>query len=162
MDHGLIRLGCYEPGHDSDAAAIADLFNRCRIRCEVLADLRYGRWEKLIWNVPFNGLGAALDLTADRLIASSHGIALVTDLMGEIVATARSIGVELSSELIRLKIEQTRTMGPYKTSMQIDRNCGRPMEIEAIIAKPLAIAHERCVATPLLELLCRELTLMNP
>jgi 2-dehydropantoate 2-reductase len=70
--------------------------------------------------------------------------------------------VELSSELIRLKIEQTRTMGPYKTSMQIDRNCGRPMEIEAIIAKPLAIAHERCVATPLLELLCRELTLMNP
>jgi 2-dehydropantoate 2-reductase len=36
-DHGLIRLGCYEPGQDSDAAAIADLFNRSQIRCELLA-----------------------------------------------------------------------------------------------------------------------------
>jgi 2-dehydropantoate 2-reductase len=124
--------------------------------------VRYGRWEKLIWNVPFNGLGAALDLTADRLIANSHGTELVTDLMEEIIAIAKSIGVHLPADLIRLKIEQTRTMGPYKTSMQIDRNCGRPMEIEAIIAKPLAIAQKRGVATPLLELLCRELTLMNP
>ena len=161
MDHGLIRLGCYEPGHESDAAAIADLFNRSKIRCEVLADLRYGRWEKLIWNVPFNGLGAALDLTADRLIANSHGTSLVTDLMGEIIATARSIGVELPAELIRLKIEQTRTMGAYKTSMQIDRQCGRPMEIEAIIAKPLAIAREQGVATPLLAVLYHALTVLG-
>jgi 2-dehydropantoate 2-reductase len=160
MDHGLIRLGHYEPGQNSTAAAIADLFNRSRIRCEVLDDLRYGRWEKLIWNVPFNGLGAALDLSADRLIANDHGTALVTQLMGEIVATARSIGVQLPSELIPLKIEQTRSMGAYKTSMQIDRQCGRPMEIEAIIAKPLAIARGENVTTPLLDVLYRMLTAM--
>jgi 2-dehydropantoate 2-reductase len=154
MDHGLIRMGQFAGGTET-AAAIADLFNRSRIRCDVLEDLRYGRWEKLVWNVPFNGLGAALDLTSDRLIAREEGTALVGELMKEIIETAGSIGVDLPSKLISLKIEQTRTMGAYKTSMQIDRQCGRAMEIEAIIAKPLAIARQNGVATPLLSVLYR-------
>jgi 2-dehydropantoate 2-reductase len=160
MDHGLIRLGQLAGGTET-ATAIAELFNRSRIRCDVLEDLRYGRWEKLVWNVPFNGLGAALDLSSDRLIASEDGAALVGELMKEILAVAGSIGVQLPSELISLKIEQTRTMGAYKTSMQIDRQCGRAMEIEAIIGKPLKIAKERGVATPFLEFLYRILTVVS-
>jgi 2-dehydropantoate 2-reductase len=157
MDHGLIRLGEFNGGRSPRALEIADLFNRSQIHCQVLEDLRYGRWEKLVWNVPFNGLGAALDLSTDRLIANDAGTALVSELMAEILATAKSIGVELPLELIALKIEQTRSMGPYKTSMQIDRQYRRAMEIEAIIAKPLAIARKQAVTTPLLEFLYRSL-----
>ncbi len=161
MDHGLIRMGEFNGGRSPRASEIADLFNRSKIHCEVLDDLRYGRWEKLVWNVPFNGLGAALDLSTDRLIAKDAGIALVGELMAEILATAKAIGVELPTKLIALKIEQTRSMGPYKTSMQIDRQCRRAMEIDAIIAKPLNVARQQGVATPLLEFLYRSLVIAD-
>jgi hypothetical protein len=36
----------------------------------VVDDLRYGRWEKLVWNIPFNGLSAALNQTTDVLVGS--------------------------------------------------------------------------------------------
>jgi 2-dehydropantoate 2-reductase len=159
-DHGLIRLGELGGGRSERAVSIAQLFNDSQIPCQVLDDLRYGRWEKLVWNVPFNGLGAAMDLTTDRLIANEAGLSLVTRLMQEVVTTANTIGVALPAEMIGIKIEQTRSMGAYSTSMQIDRRQRRPMEIEAIIGRPLRAARQAGVKTPWLEAVFQLLTLL--
>ncbi|HLL89706.1 MAG TPA: 2-dehydropantoate 2-reductase N-terminal domain-containing protein, partial [Tepidisphaeraceae bacterium] len=74
-DYGFIKLGEFAgtgptPGDSPRARAIADLFTAAKVPCSVLPDLKLGRWEKLVWNVPFNGLGAALDLATDQLLAT--------------------------------------------------------------------------------------------
>jgi 2-dehydropantoate 2-reductase len=154
MDHGLIRLGEFcGPGRSDRAVAIARLFNDSQIHTQVLDDLRYGRWEKLVWNVPFNGLGALMDMTTDRLLASEEGVSLLQQLMSEVIATAKSVGVELPAGIIDVKIEQTRTMGAYQTSMQIDRKLGRPLETEAILGQPLREAQQRSISTPVLRII---------
>lgn len=152
-DHGMIRLG--EPfGAKSDRSKkLAELFNSSQVPCEVLDDLTHGRWDKLIWNVPFNGLGAALDLTTDRIIASQHGLTLVRRLMREVIAAAGALGVGFDLSVIEEKIQHTQTMGSYKTSMQIDRQMHRPMEIEAIIGNPLLAARNSLISTPAMEML---------
>jgi len=162
-DHGLIRLGDFTGPTSSTprARAISDLFNASGIRCEVLDDLRYGRWEKLVWNVPFNGLGAALDLPTGRILATEDGRRLVAQLMGEVIATAQAIGVALPGSVIRNQIERTPTMGDYRTSMQIDRQENRPMEVEAILGRPLGVARSMGVSTPALEWLYRLVRLVN-
>ena len=153
-DFGFIRLGEFSRRDRRDRAEpISAMFNASRVKCEVLDDLRFGRWQKLVWNIPFNGLGAALDLSTDRIIASEEGLALVRQLMEEVRAAARADGVDLPAELVDTNVNYTRAMGAYRTSMQIDRQNGRALEVEAILGEPLRRARAGGVATPALEAL---------
>jgi 2-dehydropantoate 2-reductase len=148
IDHGTIRLGEFGGGPSARASKIAGMFNASRVPCEVLHDLRRGRWEKLVWNVPFNGLGAVLDLATDRLTGSDDALSLVRALMHEVVAAARGDGAKVADEIIERQIANTRTMGAYQSSMQVDRREGRPLEVEAILGEPLRRAAAAGVPTP--------------
>ncbi len=73
--------------------------------------------------------------------------------MGEVIAACRPLNVRFDLDVPEEKIRHTQTMGAYKTSMQVDRQMGRALEIEAIIGKPLGIARANGVVTPFLEML---------
>jgi 2-dehydropantoate 2-reductase len=109
-----------------------------------------GRWQKLIWNVPFNGLGAALDLATDELLASEAGAMMVARLMREIMAASAAAGVRFDDPdgIVRDQIAQTHQMARYRTSMQLDRHHRRPLEHEAIIGEPLRRGTAAGVAMP--------------
>jgi 2-dehydropantoate 2-reductase len=155
-DHGIIRLGDFSgTGRSPRAERIAAMFAASRIKCELLEDLRWGRWQKLTWNVPFNGLGAALDLTTDRLIGTDEGRRLVADLIREVIAAARADGAELPDDLVETQIRNTTTMAGYRSSMQVDRQERRPMEVEAILGEPLRRAVAKGVKVPILASLYR-------
>ena len=79
----------------------------------------------------------------------------MAELIREVIAAARADGVELPESLVETQINNTSTMGPYRSSMQVDRQEGRPMEVEAILGEPLRRAKARGVATPVLEALYR-------
>lgn len=145
---GWIRLGEFGGGPSARADGIAKLFNDAGIDCKVLDSLLRGRWEKLSWNVPFNGLGAALDWTTDRVIATEAGVAMVTSLIEEVKTAAAALGVKLPDDIARRQVDKTRPMGPYQSSMQIDRREGRPMEVEAILGQPLRHGEAAGVAMP--------------
>jgi 2-dehydropantoate 2-reductase len=161
-DHGMIRLGEPRGGIVSERAIkIAGLFIASGVPCDVLDDLAFGRWDKLIWNVPFNGLGAALDMTTDQLIGSKQGLSMVRRLCQEVIDACRPLSIRFNLNVIEEKIRHTQTMGAYKTSMQIDRQMGRRMEIEAIIGRPLHEARRNSVETPYMEMLYDILSLLD-
>jgi 2-dehydropantoate 2-reductase len=152
-DHGMIRIGEPAGGTSERAQKIADLFSQSGVPCSVLENLTFGKWDKLVWNIPFNGLGAALDLTTDKLIGCKAGLSLVRKLMFEVIAACRPLGVDINLSAPEEKIRYTQTMGAYKSSMQIDRQMGRPMEVEAIFGNPLRHARKESVPTPCLGIL---------
>ena len=160
-DYGLIKIGEYQRPISQRLRQLAAIFNASNVPCQLLENLDLGRWEKLIWNVPFNGLGAALGLTTDRIISHPEGQQLVRDLMDEIVRAAHAIGVMLDESLVQQNIDKTLTMGPYRSSMQIDRESRRPIELDAIIGNPLRVAQKAGVATPRLEMLYQILLLQE-
>ena len=47
---------------------------------------------------------------------------------------AKGAGVELPQMLIGAKIEATKKMGDYRTSMHLDMRAGRALEVEAIFS----------------------------
>ncbi|CAN5532555.1 putative 2-dehydropantoate 2-reductase [soil metagenome] len=161
MDHGIIRLGPFSESARGMAKQVVDLFKQSKIRCEELADLKYGRWLKLAWNIPFNGFGTAMDLTTDLLLANAAGKQLIADLMAEVVAAAKSAGVNLPTDTVEQQIERTYSMGAYKSSMQVDRQMGRPLEIEAIIERPLKAARAAGLSSPTWEMLLRQLRVLD-
>ena len=159
LDHteaGYIRLGEYatDNGRSDRAERIAAMFNRSNVKADVIdGPVRAARWAKLVWNIPFNGLGAMLDATTDQLLATEEGTALVRSLMLETIAAAAADGVAISPEFVEQQIAATRGMGAYRTSTQIDRQTGKPMELDAIFGRPLSIARGAQVPAPLLQML---------
>jgi 2-dehydropantoate 2-reductase len=152
-DHGIIRLGEFNGGPSERASAIAKLFQTSHVPCEVLENVLLGRWIKLVWNIPFNGLGATLDLTTDRLIDTEPGRALVSEVMSEVIETAKALGLSMPADMIERQIRHTQTMGAYRSSMQIDRQEHRPLEVESILGEPLRQAQKMGVSTPRLKAL---------
>jgi ketopantoate reductase len=79
----------------------------------------------------------------------------VAELIREVIAAARADGVDLPASLVDAQINNTTSMGPYRSSMQVDRQEGRPMEVEAILGEPLRRAKAKGVDVPVLEALYR-------
>ena len=156
LSQGAIRLGEFSCGLTPRAEKIAAMFNRANISCQAVADLKKIRWEKLVWNIPFNGLCALTDKTTDLLLAHPPTRALIRELMDEVAAggnaqdlTSPIDGEAFAAHLIKL----TEGMGDYHPSMMIDRQQGRPLELEAIYGIPLKQAAQRGVDLPRIAML---------
>ena len=118
---------------------VAEMFRRAGVDCTTTADLQKARWEKLVWNIPFNGLAALLQQPVDRLLALAATRTLVREIMLEVIAAANAQGLsrEIPAGFADSMIEFTDNMGEYRPSMQIDREEGRELEIGAIFRNPL-------------------------
>jgi len=183
LGYGMVMLGEFERAPQARTRDLAERFGRARVHCRVADDLARAHWEKLVWNIPFNGLGVAAAagheavggsgpeirlpdpigpcLTTDALLADGRWEGLVRELMLEVVRSARALGFDLSDELAEKQLARTRTMGAYKASTLIDFERGLPLELEAMFEEPLRRIHRRGLSAPRLERLCfvlKELT----
>lgn len=179
--HGQMILGEHQPSAPFRAPEIASLLVRAGVSCEVTDNLARAHWDKLSWNIPFNGLGVASaagfqsvlegkisgtgligpGLTTDRLLGDPPWAGLVLELMGEVIQTARGLGLELPADLAEKQLDRTRRMGAYKPSTLLDYEMGKALELESLFLKPWACAQGAGVPTPRLAALCQLLSEMN-
>jgi 2-dehydropantoate 2-reductase len=172
--HGKIVLGRHGGSPDELTASIAELIRSTGIPVDVSPDLEKAHWEKLVWNIPFNGLGVAgaagLDailagqlktdqpigrcLATDALLDNGPWEQLVTELMDEVITTGRALGHDLSRGLGEHQRSRTRAMGAYRASTLIDFERGQPLELDALFTLPLGQAETAGVPTPRLAALC--------
>ncbi len=122
-----------------------------------MPDLQTGRWQKLVWNIPFNGLSVTLDAGTDEMLADPATRQRAADLMAEVVAAAAACGHGFDPSFADRMLATTETMTPYATSMKLDHDAGRPLELDAIYAAPIAAARAAGQAMPQTEALLDEL-----
>jgi len=180
IDHGRVVLGEFGRWPEPRTHDLRSMFQRAGVPCDVTDDLARAHWEKLVWNVPFNGLGVASCagqeactrggpvttrgpcLATDRLLADPGWSAIVRELMLEVVHAAQALGFKLGESVVEEHIERTRTMGPYKASTLIDFERGQPLELESLFQEPLRQARRAGVPTPRLQALCTVLEALAP
>lgn len=160
LDYGRVSIG-----HLLDDAAaceeLAALLRGAGIETVVAPNLRFARWEKLCWNVPFNGLSVAGGgIGTQTILRDGELRALAEGAMREVVRAgnadleAAGSPARLDEELVVERMfKQTASMGDYRTSMVIDYVLGRPLEVEAILGNPVRRARELGVAVPRMETL---------
>ena len=102
-----------------------------------------------------------LDAKTDELMASSYTQSLVKDLMAEVIAAAAATGCEIESGFPTYLLELTQKMFPYRTSMKLDADAGREMEVEAMFGNPLRAARQNQLACPKMEMLYHQLQFLN-
>jgi 2-dehydropantoate 2-reductase len=152
LDYGHVGLGEFATrGVSERMRAIAADFQRAGILTQLHEDLAVVRWQKLVWNIPYNGLSVVLDATTSELMTNPHTRQLVEQIMREVVADARACGAAVSDEIVEQMLTYTDKMTPYRTSMKIDYDERHPMEVEAIFGNPLRASQKAGVKSPLLE-----------
>ncbi|TAF04703.1 MAG: putative 2-dehydropantoate 2-reductase, partial [Nostocales cyanobacterium] len=134
VDYGKITLGeyasNYHPTNITDKMReIAQDFENAGIAIELTEDLLLGRWQKLVWNIPYNGLSVTLNATTDELMANIFTRNLVENLMYEVTLGAKSTGRIIPESFIQTMLDYTMKMKPYRTSMKIDFDESRPLEV---------------------------------
>lgn len=148
--YGRLVLGDYPEGISTPTAVLCEAFQSTGITCLATDDIVSARWQKCVWNAPFNPLSVLSGglATAD-ILGTEEG--LVRALMEEITAIAIANGHALPDDIVERNIESTRKMPAYKTSMLLDFEAGRPMETEAILGNAVRAARMAHVAAPHLE-----------
>ncbi len=184
LAHGQIVIGEYQRAAQSRTSMVASMFEDAGVPCRVTDDLEKTRWQKLVWNIPFNGLGVAgaagyeaviegrmpprqpLELgpclTTDQLLGIPHWERLVRELMHEVISTAQHLGFDIPYEFAEKQINRTYEMGEYKASTLIDFERGHPLELEHLFLRPMRKAEEIGMAVPRLRALSDLLTLLDP
>lgn len=143
---GAVNIG-YHSGPAADAASRfalveegAALFHAAGIDSVAMDNLDKARWQKLVWNVPYNGLSVLLNASTTPLMADADSRELIQSLMAEVVQGAEACGHELPEGYAQHLFNITEKMPDYRPSMYHDFTEKRPLELEAIYARPLAAA----------------------
>jgi len=140
LDQGSIRIAEFAQKPGSRLEALSKSFNQADIPCTTGPDLSRIRWEKLVWNIPFNGLCALTGLPTNQLLGCPETRQLITEIMQEVIAAANQQGLSEAIDAtatIEPMLQTTAGMGAYRPSMMIDRQQGAPLELAAIYANPL-------------------------
>jgi 2-dehydropantoate 2-reductase len=174
LDYGHVLLGQHYPDQQPQprspllSQVTAD-FQAANLAVDTTPDLRLARWRKLVWNIPFNGLSVVLNATTQTMITDPNTRQLAQQLMTEVVEAAHSDGERLSPgqgrhlppALVTEMLSNTERMAPYRTSMKIDYDEGRPLEIDAIFDNPLRAAQLAGLTLPRIKMLYHQLKALD-
>ncbi len=131
------------------------LFSNEGQRAIVAKDIRREVLCKLAFNVGNSPVSALTCLSTYDAGNDPALRELKRGLMTEVGALAAALGWDIRDRVDPVKASQPIGVAlGSKPSMLQDILAGRPIEVEAILGQPLAMAREAGVATPLLEVVC--------
>ena len=164
---GAVNVG-YHSGPIADVEAQmaiveegAGLFRAAGIDSQAMPNLHQARWQKLIWNIPYNGLSVLLQAGTTQMMADAASRESVQALMAEVVRGAQACGHDVPPGYAQFLFSMTEKMPDYWPSMYHDFLHRRPMELAAIYERPLAAAKAAGCELPRIETLYQALSFID-
>ncbi|WP_323161278.1 putative 2-dehydropantoate 2-reductase [Pseudomonas fluorescens] len=164
---GAVNVGYHSGPAPDDAARMAiveagaGLFRAAGLDSQAMPNLHQARWQKLVWNIPYNGLSVLLGASTTPLMADTDSRALIQALMAEVVLGAKACGHDMPPGYAQYLFMMTEKMPDYWPSMYHDFLHKRPLELDAIYARPLAAAKAAGCELPRIESLYRTLSFID-
>jgi 2-dehydropantoate 2-reductase len=148
LDYGSIRMGQLSreqtsAGITDNLKCVADALGKAGISVHLTENLGRARWEKLVWNMSYNGMSVVLNANTDQLMNDPSARRLVEQLMTEVVAGAQACGFALADTFAQQMLFATERMVAYNPSMKLDFEAGRGLEIDTIYWRPVQAASEK-------------------
>lgn len=148
----LLIVGEPSGGISDRVAALVETLTSVGLAAKASAAVRQDIWYKLWGNMTMNPLSAITGATADRIIDDPDVRTLMMAVMAEAATVGRLIGCPID-ESGENRIDVTRKLGAFRTSMLQDVDGGRPIELDALLGAPRAIAAALDVPTPYMNML---------
>jgi 2-dehydropantoate 2-reductase len=137
--------GRVSPRVESIAAALRD----AGVEVWVTTDVRRAVWEKFIRLAPGATLTSACQASIGAVRDTPEGAALYHALVAETVQVGRALGVRLPVDAVETAMGQIRALpAAMKTSMQLDYERRRRVELEEITGAVVRLGRRMGVPTP--------------
>ncbi len=146
IDFGAWPTAAANPTLNAFVTRLADVFSAAGITNELYADMRLALWRKLAINNSVNPLTALTFLDTGVVTTDPIFRHTVHQIMEETCRAANAAGVNMTAKDTEEMFTLICEFGSIKTSMQVDRERGRTMEIEEICGP--VIEHCRKVGKP--------------
>ncbi len=118
------------------------VFNQAGIPTRVTGNIQLELWRKLVVNNGVNPLSALTRLDTGTLMHDPGLSQIVYGLMAETTAAAAADGVSLTETECKEMFELVRHFDPIKTSMLVDFEHHRPLELEEICGAVLSRSRQ--------------------
>ncbi|WP_456437314.1 ketopantoate reductase family protein [Desulfurobacterium sp.] len=127
---------------------IAEDMAETGIEIRILRDINYTLWKKLMWNVAFNPYSVVTRATVGEMLEHPETFKVLERLMEECMEVAKAWGVELKKETMEKYLKSSPDLMAYKTSMLLDFERGKPLEIEGITGALIRKAKKKGIDVP--------------
>lgn len=114
------------------AESLAEILNEAQIPTQCSVDIRRELWRKLLINNGVNPLSALTELDTRRLTRHPTYRKMVYKMMEEGAAAANARGVDLGRADVDEMFKLISEFDAIKTSMLVDKEKGRPLELDGI------------------------------
>ena len=145
---GNITFGEPDRGSSPRTKELQEIFNTAGIKARFSDDMKNVMWQKMVWNCGFNAVTALTGCSASEVLLLKETREIVRKTMEEVVAVALALGIELDAGLPEKTMAHTEKQGEIRTSMLVDMEKGRKMEIEGLNGAVCRKGGERGVPTP--------------
>ncbi len=119
-------------------------------KAPVARDIRSELWVKLWGNLSFNPISALTHATLEDICRFPASRALVAGLMTEAQRVGEKVGVQFKVSLDQ-RIAGAESVGAHKTSMLVDVEHGRALEIEALVGSVVELGRITDTPTPMID-----------
>jgi len=116
-------------------------------KAPIARDIRSELWVKLWGNVSFNPISALTHATLEDICRFPLSRELAARMMTEARAVAEKLGVEFKVSLDQ-RIAGAEAVGAHKTSMLMDVEHGRALELQALVGSVVELARITETPTP--------------
>jgi 2-dehydropantoate 2-reductase len=123
-------------------------FNEAGIPTTVTKKIRYELWRKLVINNGVNPLSALTHLDTRSLTHHPEFGKVVYGMMAETVKASEADGVNLTQQDLDDMFELISNFNAIKTSMLVDKEKGRPLELDSIAGAVLRRCEQLGVDAP--------------
>ena len=134
-------------GSSKRVQRLAETLAMAGFTATVSADIRRDIWFKLWGNLTLNPLSAITGATGDRVLADP----LVREFCSAAMREAAAVGARIGCAIDQSPQDRhaiTARLGAFKTSMLLDAQAGRVIELDAIVGAVREIAGRLAIATP--------------
>lgn len=157
---GLVRIGfgnrliLGEPagGRSGRVDELVALLNKAGFDAEASSDIRTDIWYKLWGNMTMNPVSAITGATCDKVLDDPLVREFCLTAMQEAAAIGAKIGCPIAQSGAD-RMDVTRKLGAFKTSMLQDAQAGKPLEIDALVTVVHEIGKRVGVPTPAVDAL---------
>ncbi|KAL0205175.1 hypothetical protein P9112_000482 [Eukaryota sp. TZLM1-RC] len=161
FDRGNLCVGGHRCDQDHVAKLVSLFKSDIGIEVTKTANLRTTRFKKLIWNLVYNSLSVVLYADTVQLVATDRLLSLARDISLEVIRVAKAAGCSIDQAYADQVVEITQKMSKYKTSMLVDFDAKRPLELEWLHYSLINVAREVEVEVPLVKMLAAQLEFLD-
>jgi len=145
---GLLEIGELSGELSERVKRLVEEMKKCGIEARVSKDINYTLWKKLVWNVAFNPYSVVTKATVGEMLSFPETYEILRNLMLECYRVAEAYGVKLKPRTMENYLKSTPDLMNYKTSMLLDFEKGKPIEIEGITGALIRKAEKKNIPVP--------------